>query len=157
MTTSRKRKDSSGGLGDAAPAAIDALGNLTHWFGLRVEEGTRRQGLTPVRARVVHALGELGPCKQRELAAATYMSTQQLAVIMDWLVDQGIAERTPDPADRRAVRVVLTAAGRERAREIVENRAAVGMQLFEGWGNEELRRLTMDLQRVADRAREPLN
>jgi len=76
---------------------------------------------------------------------------------MDWLVDQGIAERTPDPADRRAVRVVLTAAGRERAREIVENRAAVGMQLFEGWGNEELRRLTMDLQRVADRAREPLN
>lgn len=40
--------------------------------------------------------------------------------IMDWMVDNGYAQRLPDPEDRRVVRVALTPAGREIYRTIQE-------------------------------------
>lgn len=110
--------------------ALDAVADLTAGFGALVEAGTRRLGLTPVRARVVFALHEDGPSRQRALGEAAGVSAQQVAVIIDALVDKGLARRDPDPADRRALRVSLTPSGENAAAEIAELRRGVGEVLL---------------------------
>jgi len=50
-------------------------------------------------------MGELSSALSVPLSTATRM--------IDWLVDDGYAQRLPDPEDRRIVRVALTDSGRE--------------------------------------------
>lgn len=52
------------------------------------------------------------------LAAALDLDTSTLSRTVDGLVKTGWVERTQDPADRRAVCLTLTAAGREKVAEI---------------------------------------
>lgn len=110
--------------------ALDAVADLTESFGELIESGTRRLGLTPVRARVVFALHEGGPARQRTLGRALGMSPQQLAVICEALVGKGLVRRDPDPDDRRALRLSLTDDGEDAAAEIARLRREVGEALL---------------------------
>ena len=49
------------------------------------------------------------------LAQASRVTKQSMSVLVDYLVERGYVERVRDPADARAVRVRLTAKGREFA------------------------------------------
>jgi DNA-binding MarR family transcriptional regulator len=55
---------------------------------------------------------------QRELAQHMRIEPPTLVRHLDKLADEGLVERRPDPDDRRVVRVVVTAAGLERLREL---------------------------------------
>jgi DNA-binding MarR family transcriptional regulator len=67
-----------------------------------------------------HALLELSfsDCSLTSLAAALDLDTSTLSRTVDGLVKMGWVERTQDAADRRAVRLALTAAGRGKVAEI---------------------------------------
>ncbi|MBI5085947.1 MAG: MarR family transcriptional regulator [Acidobacteria bacterium] len=69
-----------------------------------------------------HALMELsfGEQSLRGLAEAVDLDTSTLSRTVDGLVKAGLVQRTEDPADRRSVRLVLTAAGVERVGRIDE-------------------------------------
>jgi len=67
-----------------------------------------------------HALLELSfsDSSLTALAAALDLDTSTLSRTVEGLVKTGWVERTQDPADRRAVRLALTEAGREKVAEI---------------------------------------
>jgi DNA-binding MarR family transcriptional regulator len=54
-----------------------------------------------------------GPLRLSELAARMGITAPTASRAVDGLVELGLLERLPDPADRRAVRIDLTASGRK--------------------------------------------
>jgi DNA-binding MarR family transcriptional regulator len=68
-------------------------------------------GLTMARAKVLRSLHERGPTRQSVLAADFELSPHSITDIVDGLERLGMAERRPDPDDRRAKLVAITDAG----------------------------------------------
>jgi DNA-binding MarR family transcriptional regulator len=67
-------------------------------------------GLSMARTKVLRRLHE-GPARQSVLAAEFELSPHSITDIVDGLERVGMAERRPDPADRRAKLVAITGAG----------------------------------------------
>lgn len=55
--------------------------------------------------------------RMTELAQAVVLSKSGLTSLVDRMERDGLLERKPDPSDRRATRIVLTAVGADRFRE----------------------------------------
>lgn len=68
-------------------------------------------GLSMARTKVLMRLKEDGPTRQSVLAADFGMAPHSITDIVDALERQGLAERRPDPTDRRAKLVAITGAG----------------------------------------------
>ncbi|MGH3180114.1 MAG: MarR family winged helix-turn-helix transcriptional regulator [Streptosporangiaceae bacterium] len=68
-------------------------------------------GLSMARTKVLLRLREQGPVRQSVLAAAFGLSPHSIIDIVDGLERRGMAERRPDPTDRRAKLVAITDAG----------------------------------------------
>ncbi len=69
-------------------------------------------GLSVARTKVLRRLCEQGPIRQSVLATNCALSPHSITNIVDGLERLGLAERRPDPVDRRAKLVAITAAGR---------------------------------------------
>ena len=67
-------------------------------------------GLSMARTKVLRRLHE-GPARQSVLAADFGLSPHSITDLVDGLERLGMAERRPDPADRRAKLVAITDAG----------------------------------------------
>jgi DNA-binding MarR family transcriptional regulator len=67
-------------------------------------------GLSMARTKVLLRLRE-GPTRQHVLAAEFGLAPHSITDIVDALERQGLAERRPDPTDRRAKLVAITDAG----------------------------------------------
>jgi DNA-binding MarR family transcriptional regulator len=68
-------------------------------------------GLSLARTKVLLRLRELGPVRQNVLAADFGLSPHSITDIVDGLERLGMAQRRPDPTDRRAKLVAITDAG----------------------------------------------
>ncbi|MGH3153259.1 MAG: MarR family winged helix-turn-helix transcriptional regulator [Streptosporangiaceae bacterium] len=68
-------------------------------------------GLSMARTKVLRRLHEQGPIRQNVLAAGLGLSPHTITDIVDGLERAGMAERRPDPTDRRAKLVAITDAG----------------------------------------------
>jgi DNA-binding MarR family transcriptional regulator len=68
-------------------------------------------GLSMARTKVLRRLHEQGPTRQNVLAADFGLSPHTITDIVDGLERLGMAERRPDPTDRRAKLVAITDAG----------------------------------------------
>jgi len=68
-------------------------------------------GLSLARTKVLRRLHEQGPTRQNVLAADLGLSPHTITDIVDGLERVGMAERRPDPTDRRAKLVAITVAG----------------------------------------------
>jgi DNA-binding MarR family transcriptional regulator len=68
-------------------------------------------GLSLARTKVLLSLRERGPIRQSVLAADFGLSPHSITDIVDGLERLGMAERRPDPTDRRAKLVAITEAG----------------------------------------------
>ena len=68
-------------------------------------------GLSMARTKVLRRLHEQGPTRQNVLAAEFGLSPHSITDIVDGLERLGLAERRPDPTDRRAKLVAITDAG----------------------------------------------
>ncbi len=69
-------------------------------------------GLSMARTKVLRRLCEQGPTRQSVLAADFALAPHSITDIVDGLERLGLAERRPDPVDRRAKLVAMTDAGR---------------------------------------------
>lgn len=72
-----------------------------------------RWDLHPSQARALRTLGHHDVLRPGELARHLRIAPRSATEVVDELERRGLVERTPDPADRRAVLVGLTAQGRE--------------------------------------------
>jgi DNA-binding MarR family transcriptional regulator len=68
-------------------------------------------GLSMARTKVLRRLREQGPVRQTSLANDFGLSPHSITDIVDGLERHGLAERRPDPTDRRAKLVAITEAG----------------------------------------------
>lgn len=63
--------------------------------------------------RISHNLYRKNNLTMGELSSALSVPLSTATGMVDWLVNDGYAQRLPDPEDRRIVRVALTDSGRE--------------------------------------------
>jgi len=91
-------------------------------------------------------MGELSNALSVPLSTATRM--------VDWFVDNGYAQRLPDPEDRRVVRVALTDSGRELYQTIERYMGQRFRQILSPLTAEEQGVLLLLLEKVAKALRE---
>ena len=95
-----------------APEQVGERYLAVHRRMLRAVNGQMSEcGLSMARTKVLMRLRERGPTRQSVLAADLGLSPHSITDIVDGLERLGMAERRPDPTDRRAKLVAITDAG----------------------------------------------
>jgi DNA-binding MarR family transcriptional regulator len=104
---------------DSRTAIGEALYGLVT---LAVRNGPRQISLTA--ASTLSTLDRTGPRRLTDLAVIEGVTQPSMSVLVTGLEQAGLAERRPDPADRRVVLVAATAAGTQYLR--ARRRAGAG-------------------------------
>jgi len=97
---------------------------------MRVARGLRQRGaavtapwdLAPHHARALRVVARHGQERPGRIAAHLRVSPRSVTDVIDALEQRGLVERAPDPADRRATVVTLTASGHDLVHKIDEAR-----------------------------------
>jgi DNA-binding MarR family transcriptional regulator len=96
-------------------------------------------GLTPGQGRALRVLAHAHRCETpgrairlSELADRLNIAPRSATTVVDALEQSGLVARVPDPADRRAVGLVLTAAGRAAVERLAQVRQEVAEEYFGG-------------------------
>ncbi|MDF3853763.1 MarR family winged helix-turn-helix transcriptional regulator [Paracoccus sp. P2] len=121
-----------------------------------VEQALAPAGLTDATwAPLIHLAEGGDGISQTELAARLALDGSTLVRLLDLLEGRGLVERRPDPADRRARRILLTAAGRDevaRLRRLLDRiEAELLADLDDAALDEMLRHLSRIEARIAHR------
>ena len=91
-------------LAEAFRSVAHRLRHLTH-------DTVAPFGITPGQARALGVLRRHGGMRLSDLAEHLRIAPRSITEVIDALQERGLAERSPDPADRRATLVALTAEG----------------------------------------------
>ena len=89
------------------------------------------EGLTPSQASVLGLIVARGPMSLPDLGELEGINPTMLSRVIGRLVEMGLIDRIPDPADLRSVSVVSTAAGRHVDQQIKARRATAVSQCLE--------------------------
>lgn len=76
-----------------------------------LEEALAPYGITPVQYNSLNQLERRGPLSQRQLAAAVHREPATITRSIDKMEAAGLVQRQPDPRDRRANVITVTAQG----------------------------------------------
>ncbi|MFI6449586.1 MarR family winged helix-turn-helix transcriptional regulator [Kitasatospora sp. NPDC050543] len=94
-------------------------------------------GITPGQGRALRALANAPGCENpdramrlSDLADRLHIAPRSATTVVDALEEAGLVERTPDPADRRAVRIVLTPDGWAAVERIGRIRHELAQEYF---------------------------
>lgn len=104
--------------------------------------------LRPAHGNVMEHLSYEDGLRLTDLAGRADMTAQSMGELVDDLVSKGYVERRPDPADRRAKRVHLTARGAENVRAAGQAVLEVERDLTELLGEPGYRQLRQTLEAV---------
>ena len=97
-----------------------------------VNDEMSASGLSMTRTKMLRRLHEQGPTRQSVLAADFECSPRSITDIVDGLERLGLAERRPDPVDRRAKLVAITDAGQSALDVANVTRERLLTQIFGG-------------------------
>ena len=105
------------------------------WGVARRLRGQSREALlplhvTPSQSRALNELRQHGGMRPGELAEHLRIAPRSATEVVDDLQSQGLVERRPDPDDRRATLVELTAKGTEAAQAIRAARQSEAERFF---------------------------
>jgi DNA-binding MarR family transcriptional regulator len=96
----------------------------------RANVGLREQGFTMAGGKLLSILHRRGPTRISALAVKLDIAARSVTQAVDALERDHLVRREPDPTDRRAVLVALTAAGADLIRAADGPRKAVMQSLF---------------------------
>lgn len=108
----------------------EALRNINWYMRRRVDAAVSAHGLSLARAKLLSRMEQQGPCRPGELAFQLGQSPRTLTDALDALERDGLAERKPDPSDRRALLVSVTSRGKKALRAIEEPKRRAVEELF---------------------------
>jgi DNA-binding MarR family transcriptional regulator len=94
-------------------------------------------GLTPQQTAVLNTLSDGAPRRMSELAECEQVSQPTMTVLVDRLERHEWVTRETDSADRRVVRVRITAAGKEMATRVAEARIALLAERLTGLSDDD--------------------
>jgi DNA-binding MarR family transcriptional regulator len=111
------------GDGRATPARLRGLpsrllSQLTAYADRLTGEVLAGAGARKWHYAALAALQEYGPASQATLSRSTGIYSSDLVAVINELVDRGIVERVPDPADRRRNVITITPQGRQHLRRL---------------------------------------
>jgi DNA-binding MarR family transcriptional regulator len=101
-----------------ATEALAALRTASHAFRIVMDRWLERHGLSESRMGVLWMLRHKGSITLGDLAQELDVSPRNITGLIDHLESDGFVERYPDPEDRRATRVRLAAAGKQKLSDI---------------------------------------
>ncbi len=104
--------------------------------------------LTVSQFGVLESLLHVGPQNQRELGARLLKSGGNITMVIDNLCKNGWVERNPDPKDRRAMIIKLTAEGKEFIEDFFPKHLSRIVAQFEILDPEELEQLGVLAKKV---------
>ncbi|MFD0314784.1 MarR family winged helix-turn-helix transcriptional regulator [Streptomyces flavalbus] len=99
---------------------VDLIGSVVARYHDEYEEAAAAHALTGAQAKLLSLLS-LEPLPMRKLANKLRCEPSNVTGIVDRLESRGLAERRPDPADRRVKLAAATPEGRRVARELRES------------------------------------
>ncbi|ADG77189.1 Transcriptional regulator, MarR family OS=Tsukamurella paurometabola (strain ATCC 8368 / DSM/ CCUG 35730 / CIP 100753 / JCM 10117 / KCTC 9821 / NBRC 16120/ NCIMB 702349 / NCTC 13040) OX=521096 GN=Tpau_0549 PE=4 SV=1 [Tsukamurella paurometabola] len=102
------------------------------------------------------ALVKDGPMRSSVLAEQIHTDPSTASRYVTTLTNQGYAERTPDPSDRRAALVAATQAGRDKVAFIREQRNIRLRPLLQEWSDEEIEQFVKLGSRALDQFEQAL-
>jgi DNA-binding MarR family transcriptional regulator len=103
---------------------------LHHLLHRMVDQAMCSAGLSLARAKVLMRLDSHGPMNQATLAGLLGFAPRSVTETVDVLERDGLVTRTPDPHDRRARIVSLTASGQEALEAAMSVRSNTMDQIF---------------------------
>lgn len=109
--------------------------------------------VTPSQARALGVLHRHGTMRLRDLAEHLHIAPRSATEVVDDLAERALAERHPDPDDRRATLVALTGAGTATATAVRAARTAGAESYFAALDDHdraELTRILRALRRTAE-------
>lgn len=123
------------GVAELADELTRAMKRIRHRTVHRLEP----YGLTPGQGRALRVLAHAEQCETpgramrlSELADRLNVAPRSATTVVDALEQGALVERVPDPADRRSVGLVLTAAGRAAVERVAQVRHEVAEEYFSG-------------------------
>jgi DNA-binding MarR family transcriptional regulator len=143
MSDIAEQSDAAGRADFADPADIAELADELTRAMKRIRHRTVHRlepyGLTPGQGRALRVLERADRCETpgrairlSELADRLNIAPRSATTVVDALEQSGLVERVPDPADRRAVGLVLTAAGHAAVERLAQVRQEVAQEYFSG-------------------------
>jgi DNA-binding MarR family transcriptional regulator len=121
---------------------------------LRTRAALEPWDVSPSLGRALSALSRHGDLRLSALAEHLRIVPRSATEVVDDLERFGLAERRPDPADRRATLVALTPEGAKTSRDIQRARQAEGERFFaalDSTDREDLARILRKLRDDPDR------
>jgi DNA-binding MarR family transcriptional regulator len=121
--------------GDPGPNTPTLISRLHIGLSRQVVDGVVAAG-HPIRASHSVVFGQLGGegARLTELARGANMTPQAMGELVDELEELGYVVRRPDPSDRRAKLIMLTASGRDCLRDGIETIATIERSITETLG-----------------------
>ena len=113
-----------------------------------VKAGKAFDDLRPAHGNAMEQLELEDGLRLTEMAARAGITVQSMGELVDDLETKGYLERRPDPNDRRAKRIHLTARGRKNARIAKQATADVEDHLAELLGQQHYHQLRHSLQQI---------
>lgn len=113
-----------------------------------VEQRLKPYGMTRAQAATLGRLNRQDGQVQHEVAESLEVAPIAMVRLVDQLSGEGFLERRTDPADRRCNRLYLTEAGRQRLGELDGFKRALGAELFDGIGEQDILQMLRTLDRL---------
>lgn len=131
---------------------VAMLGAAYSLLGFDIVDGVVGAGF-PIKPNHSAVFGQIGLAGSRltDLARGANMTPQSMGQIVDELEALGYVERTPDPSDRRAKLIVLTATGRKALQAGVTTIGGIEDRLVDLLGEEDYRKLRQILATILRR------
>lgn len=129
-----------------------ALSDLIRVYQFRDRDRICCYDVSVSQCYALEALVRRGPLTLNELAAHLYLDKSTASRVVDALERKGYVNRTPDPKDRRALRLEATAAGRRLVQRIEGEILAEERRLLADFPPEVRRSMAVLLRRLAEAA-----
>lgn len=136
--------------GAAADAVFESIHSIMHRYRAlqyRTHSGEAR-ALTHMDSKVLGFFARHAGATQKDLVAHSGRDKGQLARLISGLKEQGLIEGQADEADRRNIRLQLTAQGRAAQRVLQAQARRVAQQAVANLSSDECRQLVTLLQKV---------
>src|ERR1700691_2762585 len=117
---------------------------------------TSGSGHTPLEIELLRAIVEAGEIRASDLASHLFVTKTSISRYVKGMLDEGLLIQRPDPTDGRATLLSVSASGRREFEEREARRSALLRDLCAGWTADEVRELTVLLQRLNNGVQEML-
>ena len=124
-----------------ATEALAALRTASHAFHTAMDRWLERHDLSESRMGVLWRLRHKDSITLGDLAQQLDVSPRNITGLVDHLEKDHLVERFPDSVDRRAIRVRLAPAGKQKLSDINHEMGSQRVGLVAGFTNDELQQL----------------